>query len=277
MSGYNIFVAKKHVEIKESLKSAGKPHGAEQVQKVISDLWMKMTDLEKARYEHEANVRNGEIFIDNDEEEEKMVEMKRIKDATTWSGLTQNDPIRLKMLQHVKQYLVFKLLQSTEGKQVDSNAVLSWARHIEQRLFTNSDVKSYMDYDTFEKRVSDIEKTLFESQDMNEAPWKLSREWCVNVGDKDRDSTREALKNFVLDASHQRLDTLGLAKKDEAALSQHVQCMEQIMYESSSDLSIYKDSSTLENRMKLAFDSYNKQRGTDFRLWYASKFSKIRT
>ena len=61
-----------------------------------------MTDLEKARYEHEANVRNGEIFIDNDEEEEKMVEMKRIKDATTWSGLTQNDPIRLKMLQHVK-------------------------------------------------------------------------------------------------------------------------------------------------------------------------------
>ena len=63
-------------------------------------------------------------------------------------------------------------------------------------MFTNSDVKSYMDYDTFEKRVSDIEKTLFESQDMNEAPWKLSREWCVNVGDKDRDSTREALKNL---------------------------------------------------------------------------------
>ena len=88
---------------------------------------------------------------------------------------------------------------------------------------------------------------------------------------------RESLKNFVLDKSHQRLDTLGLTEKDEAALSQHIQCMEQIMYESSSDLSIYKESSTLENRMKLAFDLYNKQRGSDFRLWYASKFNKIRT
>jgi len=272
MNGYNVFVLKKHEEIKENLKNLGKPHNVNHVQEQIATLWKSVSEDEKTQYELQARVRNGEVFVDDFVEEDEAMLKNRISNSSNSSALTQSDPIRQKILLQVKRYLILTRLRKDENVIVSSNAASSWARQIENELYKKSasDLTKYVASQTLESRVCNITKRLFEVEqgNMDEVPWKFeNREWCVHVDDINRVEIRKRLSEFVLSLPDKRLES--------KVLDRHVRCMEQIMYESCSDLTSYVDKSTLQSRMSAVYKLYLQQ--GDLRLWYASLFDLSRS